>query len=161
VKSLDAKGLVAGCLMEGKLFLSRTEPNRVDHVEIDSGKMVKLCAIPKVAPKSFTVFPTQNRLYYSFDDTVHDLDMISGTARETNTPGTVVHGHPNQKYVFSFYRPQRDGGSGLVVIDGRVYEVRRGFDWLQSPLFKSVATPGELLLAEVRDNAASNGQHLA
>lgn len=161
VRSIDAKGLVAACLMEGKLFLSRTEPNRVDHIELDSGKVLKSYAIPKVAPKSFTVFPTQNRLYFSFNDTVHDLDMLNGEARETNTPGTVVHGHPNQKYVFSFYRPLREGSSGLVVIDGHVYETRRGFDWLQSPLFKSVATPGGLLLAEVRDNAASNGQRLA
>src|SRR5206468_5150139 len=142
VRSVEAKGLVAGCLMEGKLYLSRTEPNRIEHVDLEKGGAVKSYPMPKGAPRSFTVFPTQNRIFFSLNDTVHDFDMLGGGVRETNTPGTVVFGHPNQKYVFSFYRPQRNGGSGLVVIDGRVYETRRQFDWLQSPLFKSIATPG-------------------
>jgi S1-C subfamily serine protease/tetratricopeptide (TPR) repeat protein len=160
VKAVEATGLVAGCLMEGKLFLSRKSPDRIDQVEIDTGKQIKSYAMAKSAPTSFTVFPAQNHIYFCQDDAVHDYDMSSGNSKESNTPGTVVAGHPNQKYVFSFYRPKQQGGSGLVVVDGRVFEVRRGTNWLQCPLFKSVATPGGLLLAEVRDNAASNGQQL-
>ena len=63
--------------------------------------------MPKVALKSFAAFPTQNRIYFCFNDTVYD-PTCSAAPPETNTSGTVVIGHPNQIRL-QLPRPQSSG----------------------------------------------------
>ena len=160
VRKVEGMPIVGACLVDGSLYLSRSDPNRIDQVEVETGKTVKSYPLPKPAPATFAAFPAQNRVFFPNDGIVQQYDLATGRVRETNTPGQVVRGHPNQKFVFSYTKPERGSRNGYVVLDGRVYFVDRGFDWSQTTLFKSVLTPTGLLLAEVRDNAASNGGRL-
>lgn len=160
VRKIEGKPVVGACLIEGMLYLSRTDPNRIDQVEPETGRLVKSYPLPKPAPATFAVYPARNRAFFPNDGIVQQYDLTTGQVRETKTPGQVVRGHPGQKFVFSFTKPERGSRSGYVVLDGQLYYVDRGFSWIQTTLFKSVLTPTGLLLAEVRDNAASNGTRL-
>ncbi|WP_439625022.1 trypsin-like peptidase domain-containing protein [Gemmata sp.] len=157
-RQVETDPYLGACLVGGSLYLSRQGPDRVDQVDVETGKTLKSFELGKPAPATFAV--AHGRVFFPSGGIVHQYDTRTGEVRETNTPGTVVRGHPGQQFVFSYTKAERGGGRGFVVVDGRVFLVDRGLDWVQTTLFKSVVTPGGLLLAEARDNAASNGTRL-
>jgi S1-C subfamily serine protease/Tfp pilus assembly protein PilF/DNA-binding beta-propeller fold protein YncE len=153
--------LAAVCLVEGHLYVVSKEGAKVEKIEVESGKVAASYPL-KAVPNSLAVFPAQGKAYFPADDVVNELDLASGTVTKTKIPGQVVAGHPNQRFLYSYVKPDRRGGQGgRVIIEGNtLYFVNRGFDWLQSTLFKSVVVPKGLLLAEVRDNAAANASRM-
>lgn len=156
------KPLTAACLAEGHLYAASKDAAKIEKIEVESGKVAASYPL-KAVPSSLAVFPAQGRAYFPADDVLNEVDLATGTVTKTAIPGQAVVGHPNQRFLYSYVKPDRRGGQGgRVIIDGRtIYFVNRGFDWLQSTLFKSVVVPKGLLLAEVRDNAASNASRMS
>lgn len=150
----------AACLIAGELYFSRTGPDRIDRVDIPTGKVLDSTKLDVPAPASLAVAPARRRAFFPVDGIVHQFDFATGKSKATNSPGQAVAADPTQRFVYSYVKPDPAdrARSGFVVVDGRVFQVTRPFDWLQTTLFKSAITPGGLLLAEIRDNAASNGQ---
>jgi hypothetical protein len=156
------KPLACVCLAEGHLYGLPKDGAKIEKYEVESGKAAASYPL-KAVPNSLAVFPTQGRAYFPADDVVNEVELGSGVVTKTKIPGQAVVGHPNQRFLYSYVKPDRRGGQGgRVIIDGNtIYFVNRGFDRLQSTLFKSVVVPKGLLLAEVRDNAASNASRMS
>ncbi len=155
-----AKPVKAGCLAEGHLFVACADPARIDKLEVATGKVVASYPLKAAVPSSLAVFPTQGRAYFCADDVVLEMDLKTSNLVKTKVPGQVVAGHPGQRYLYSYIKPERRGGGGRMIIEGRTIYFNRGFNWLQSTLFKSVVVPRGLLLAEVRDNVCSNAARM-
>ncbi|MBA4191655.1 MAG: hypothetical protein C0467_27055 [Planctomycetaceae bacterium] len=160
VRKIETAAFVGACLVDGALYLSRTKPDRFDRVDVQTGKTLASHELDKPAPKTFFAAPARGRVFFPLDGVVHQFDMKSRKVTATNTPGHVVAGHPGQHIVYSYQKPDRQAPGGFVVIDGRVFQVARPVEWMQATLFASVITPTGLLLAEARDNAASNASRL-
>jgi S1-C subfamily serine protease/Tfp pilus assembly protein PilF len=156
-----AKAIVTGCLAGGHLYAVADSPVQVEKIDVLSGKVRKTWTLKGVtaAPTSLAAFPAQGRAYFASpgEQVVYEVDLKTGNVAKTSVPGQAVVGHPNQRYLYSYVKPDRKGGEGgRIIIDGQRMYFNRTFDWLQGTLFQSVVVPRGLLLAGVRDNAASN-----
>jgi S1-C subfamily serine protease len=161
-----ARPVVCGCLVAGHLYALADAPARVEKIDVLTGKVRETCALrgTALAATSLAAFPAQGRAYLAgpAEQIVYEVDLATGGVSRTSIPGQAVAGHPNQRYLYSYVKPDRRGGAGArIIIDGERLYFNRTFDWLQGTLFKSVVAPQGLLLAEVRDNAASNPQRLS
>ncbi len=156
VRKVETDSFIGACLVDGALYVSRTKPDRFDRIDVQTGKTLASHELGKPAPRTFFAAPARGRVFFPLDGIVHQFDMKSGKVTATNTPGHVVAGHPAQHIVYSYLKPDRRTPGGFVVVDGRVFQVARPVDWMQATLFASALTPTGLLLAEVRDNTASN-----
>ncbi len=160
-KVTAAKPLLASCLVQEHLYAVMNEPARIEMIEPLTGKVVTTYPLRTAAPTSLAVFPVQDRAYFPADQEVQELNLKTGAVSKTSIPGQVVAGHPSQRFLYSYVKPERRGaGGGRVIIDGRAVYFPNT-NWLQSTLFKSVVAPKGLLLADVRDNAASNAVRMS
>jgi S1-C subfamily serine protease/Tfp pilus assembly protein PilF len=151
-----SKPILASCLVQGSLYAAAREPNRIEQIEPLTGKVMTTYSLRSAPPSSLAVFPVQERAYFPVDQEVQELNLKSGAVSKSSIPGQVVIGHPNQRFLYSYIKPdRRSGGGGRVIIDGRAIYFPNT-NWQQSTLFKSVVAPKGLMLADVRDNAASN-----
>jgi S1-C subfamily serine protease/Tfp pilus assembly protein PilF len=157
------KPLPCASLAEGHLYAVSKDPVKLEQIEVATGKVIRSHALEQRVPSSVAVFPTQGRAYFAADRIVYELNLKTGTVTKTDLPGQVVLAHPNQRFLYSYVKPEQRGvGSGHIIIDGRPYFFQsRVQDWIQTTLFKAVLTPHGLLLAEVRDNAASNAARMS
>jgi hypothetical protein len=158
------KPLTCGCLAGGHLYAAAEGPARVEKIDVPTGKVLEAVTLKGVGtvPASLAAFPAQGRAYFPADQVLHEVDLKSGNVLRTTVPGQAVVGHPNQRYLYSYIKPDRRGGEGgRIIIDGQRIYFNRTFDWLQGTLFKAVVVPRGLLLAEVRDNASSNAQRMS
>jgi S1-C subfamily serine protease/Tfp pilus assembly protein PilF len=154
--------LACACLADGHLYAVFRDPPRIDKLEVATGKVVGTYALKSQVPTSLVVFPAHSRAYYAAERQVYGLDLKTGAVTRTNIPGQVVAGHPGQRFVYSFLKPERRGGGGHIIVDGRpIFFRTHQFDWAQTTLFKCVAAGGDLLLAEARDNVASNAWRMS
>jgi Tfp pilus assembly protein PilF len=165
VKKVEVpRQLTCGCLAGGHLYAAAEGPARVEKIEVATGKVLETFALKGAGtvPSSLAVFPAQGRAYFPADQVIYELDLKSGNSQRTSVPGQAVVGHPNQRYLYSYIKPDRRGGEGArIIIDGERVYFNRTFDWLQGTLFKSVVAPQGLLLAEVRDNVSSNAKRMS
>lgn len=151
------------CLAQGYLYAVTVNPTSIEKIEVASGKAVEKYSIAGQTPSSLAVLPTQQRAYFGAERVVHELNLKTGKIQKTNTPGQVVVAHPNQQSVYSWLKPERTGGgAGHVIINGKpVFFRSNTTDWLQTILFKSQIVSSGLLIAEVRENVASNARQLS
>ena len=155
------KPILAACLVQDHLYVAVNEPSRIDRLEPLSGKVAGTFPLRTPPPSSLAVFPVQGRAYFPSDQEIMELNLKNGAITKTSIPGQFVAGHPNQRYLYSYVKPERRGaGGGRVIIDGRPVFFANT-NWQQSTLFKSVVAPKGLLLASVRDNAASNAWRIS
>jgi S1-C subfamily serine protease len=155
--------LLCACLAEGHLYAVADDPLRIDKLDVESGKVEASYSLNAKAPSSLAVYPTQGVAFFPVDRVVHGISLKTGAVFKTDIPGQVVAGHPGQRFLYSFLKPEnRDSGPGYILIDGRpVFFRTRTLDWQQTTLFKSVVVPSGLLVAEVRENAASNAWRMS
>lgn len=155
--------IVCACLAEDRLYAVSNGPLRIEKIEVESGKVEATYTLNVKPPSSLAVYPTQGMAFFPVDRVVHALNLKTGGVSKTDIPGQMVAGHPSQRFLFSWIKPEnRDTGPNYILIDGRpVFFRTRTVDWLQSTLFKSVVVPGGLVLAEVRENAASNAARMS
>jgi S1-C subfamily serine protease/Tfp pilus assembly protein PilF len=157
-----SKPIVSACLAEGFLYVASNEPSKIEKIDVATGKVAATYSLKVPPPTTIAVYPTQGRAYFCGDDVVLEMDLKTGGIGKTTVPGNFVAGHPNQRYLYSYIKPERrGGGTGHVIINGRPVYFHRQFDWLQCTMFKSVVVHRGLLLAEVRDNAASNAARMS
>jgi tetratricopeptide (TPR) repeat protein len=158
--------IISACLAEGHLYVVSRDPFRLDKLSIEiasgtppSSKVIETVSLGTQGPTSVAVFPSQSLAFYPAEGVLHGINLKTSRVFKTDIPGQVVVGHPNQRYVYSFVKPERrgGGGSGQIIINGRpIIFQSRVVNWLQTSLFEAAVTPGGLLLAAVRDNVASN-----
>jgi S1-C subfamily serine protease/Tfp pilus assembly protein PilF len=157
--------IVSACLAGDHLYALTAAPAKVLQLEAATGKEVKATALkgPPARASSLAVLPAQGLALFCASDLVYGARLDTGGVFKSDIPGQQVVVHPNQRDVYSSVKPERGGGGGggFVIVDGRPYYFRRNFDWLQTTLFHSVLTPTGLLLAGVRENAASNARRLS
>jgi S1-C subfamily serine protease len=138
VRRVPAAGSILGsCLVGGRLYAVANNPARIDVITPETGTVVASHPLKGQAPTSLAVFPAFARAYFPAGGLVQELDLKSGAVTKTELPGEVVIGDPRQRFVFSY------------IVS---YQVR----WRPTTLFKAVVEQKDLLLAEFRENAASN-----
>jgi S1-C subfamily serine protease/Tfp pilus assembly protein PilF len=137
-----------GCLAEGFLYLAANNPARIDRLEPLAGKVAKTYPLKNFVPTSMAVFPhpvlspdglggTAGVAFFPLGTTIHALDFANGSLSKTDLSGEAVVGHPGQQFVFSYLKSMRTR-------------------WRQTTLAKAAIRPGELAMAGIRVNAASN-----
>jgi S1-C subfamily serine protease/DNA-binding beta-propeller fold protein YncE len=157
------KPILCACLSEGHLYAVTSNPLQINKIDASRGKVLQTYAVHGSLPTSLTVFPTQGRAFLAMDRMVHDLNLRSGRISKTDIPGEALAGDPGQRFLYTYLKPEdRGGGGGHIIINGRpIFFQPRVIDYLQTTLFKAVVAPEGLLIAEVRDNAASNAARLS
>lgn len=164
VTKVTGPGKYAGvCLAGGHLYFLVEGPARILELDVNTGKTVSTVALrgAPAGPSSLAVLPAHGLAYFCANEDVQAVRLGNGMVTRTDIPGQVVAAHPNQRILYSYLKPKRAEGGGVVVINGRRYLIRRGFDWLQTTLYQSVVTSTGLLLAAVRENAASNANRMS
>jgi S1-C subfamily serine protease/Tfp pilus assembly protein PilF len=150
--------IAAACLADGSLYtLTNGSPLKIEKLEVETGKSKETFTLKgNGSASSLAVLPARGLAFFCADRVVVGANLKTGAVVKSDVPGQVVVAHPNQRYLYSYVKPERQPG-GYILIDGRPVLFRpRGQDWLQTTLFKSVVTPAGPLLAEVRENVASN-----
>jgi S1-C subfamily serine protease len=130
--------LVCACLADGALYAVPNGAARIDEITVETGKVARSYPLKNIVPLSLAVFPARGMAYFPASGNVHALSLKTGQIFRTEVPGEMVVAAPGQEFVFSSLKAKRNR-------------------WLQTLMMKSVAVPGGLLPASVRDNAASNG----
>jgi S1-C subfamily serine protease/Tfp pilus assembly protein PilF len=154
--------LRCACLAGGHLYAAADEPSRIVKIEPETGKVLATHLLKTAAPTSLAVFPVQGRAWFPIGRDLHELNLRTGALAKTDVPGQVIVGDPSQRFLYSYVKPDIRRSGGVVIIRGRPVRWRStGGGSLQTTLFKAVVTPGGLLLAEARGNAASNGNRLS
>jgi S1-C subfamily serine protease len=142
-RKIPAAGPILGtCLAGGSLYVLAKNPARIDVITPETGTVVATHPLNVETPRSLAVFPAFARAYFPAGGLVQQLDLKTGAVTRTGQPADVVIGDPRQRFVFSY-----------VVGERR--------QWLPTTLFKAVVVPEDLLLAEFRENAASNGVRIS
>jgi S1-C subfamily serine protease/Tfp pilus assembly protein PilF len=151
------------CLADGHLYFLLDGPARIVKLDVSSGKTVgrvNLRGAPSGA-SGLVVLPAHGLAYFCADEDVQAVRMSDGMVSRTDIPGQVIAAHPNQRILYSYLKPKREAGGGVVVINGRRYFIRRKFDWLQTTVFQSVVTSNGPLLAAMRENVSSNANQMS
>lgn len=158
--------VACGAMTDGKLYLIVGKTPTLCRVEPMTGQVLRSLKIKlSTSPRSVAVLPAHRAAYVPVKRALHRVDLMTGKATETDIDGQFVVAHPSQKFVYSFLKPERGarGRSVMMLVDGRPVYVQFGggrMDWTQSRLFRSVVVPSGLILAGVRDNAASNARRI-
>src|SRR5260370_12755803 len=150
--------IATACLADGFLYaLSNGNPSKIEKLEVETGKVRETFPLQGGGPAaSLAVLPAHGLAFFSADRSIIGVRLKSGVVFKTDIPGQGVVARPSQRFVYSYLKPERRAG-GYILIDGRpVYFRAGGQDWVQTTLFKSVVVPNGLLLAEIRENTASN-----
>lgn len=163
-RRLAAPGQVScASVRQGRIFAALASPLRLAEIRPDTGAVVQSWDLPENPPASLAVLPSRGLAFCAdLGGTVTGLNLRSGKAIPTEIPGMQVVASPDEQFLFTFTKDLSDLQlGGQLVIDGRPIFFRpASTSWHQSTLFKSLIHDGGLLLAEVRENAASNGQRL-
>ena len=133
--------IVCTCLAGGRLYAAANDPPRIDVIVPETGVVASSYSL-KDRPTSLAVFPGFSRAFFPAAGFVQDLNLKTGAVTKTPVPGDVVTGHPDPRYVFTYFKDDRNR-------------------WHPCSLIKAVATPSGLLTAEIRDNAAANGSRMS
>ena len=151
------------CLVEGSLYAVSPNPMTIEKIDVATGKSSTKYSLTGQTVSSLAVLPTQERAYFGSDRIIHELNLKTGKITKTSIPGQLVVAHPTEQFVYSLLMPERaGGGGGHVIINGRPVFFHTGFtDWMHSILFKGRVVPSGLLLAEVRENVASNAKRMS
>lgn len=157
-KVMAPNAISAACLADGHLYIAAGE--KLEKLEVTTGKSLQSVPL-KAKPASLTVLPAQGLAFFSSEGVIHSLNLRTGNVSKTDLPGHLVVSHPNQKFIYSCLRPERRGQGGYIIINGRMLPLHSTSDWLQATLFKGVVTPTGVLLAEARENVASNARRLS
>ncbi len=148
------------CLTENALYAVLGKV--IAKIEVATGKQTANYSIGDHAATSLAVLPTQNRAYFAADKVIHEVNLKTAKIQKTAIPGQLVVAHPNQQSVFTWLRPERIGGGGHIIVNGKPMFFRTGtIDWSQTLLFKAQLVSSGLLVAEVRENVASNAVQMS
>ena len=161
---IQTEGRIAcGCVTGDRLYVVTSEPSELREVVALSGKSLHVQPLTGVPPSTIAVFPSKGAAYFPRGRAVHRLDLSSGVESDTRLPGEFVRVNPAERFLFTFTKPPpRALQEGMVIINGRPFIIRRRgpVDWSQTTLFKYMVTESGLLLAEAREDSASNGVDL-
>ncbi len=157
--------IVSACLAGDSLYTASDNPPRVEKRAVATGQVIATHPLTMPPPHSIAVLPSRSVAYFPHEHVLHGLDLSTGRIVKTDIPGDEVVAHPNQPWVFSYLRPERrTRTSGHILVNGKpiFFHIDNAtIDWEQATLFKAVAVPAGLLLAEVRENIASNAWHMS
>jgi tetratricopeptide (TPR) repeat protein len=157
--------VTCGVLAGGKLYVAGVTKPQLLQLDPTTGKLLKALDFQGPTPTSIAVFPYRNRAYFPVQRRVYGLDLTTGRRFSTDMPGQVVAGHPTEALLYSFVKPsaRHESPFGTIFIGGRpvTYHLTpRRYSMTPTTLFQSYVAGDKLLLAGVRDNAASNGYHI-
>jgi S1-C subfamily serine protease/Tfp pilus assembly protein PilF len=148
------------CMAGGHLyFLQDGKPSRILQQDVTSGKTVATIELrgSTTGASSLVVLPAHALAFFCAGEIVHFVRLATGEVGRTEIPGQVLAGHPNQRILYSYLKPKRNVGGGMVLVNGKPVYFRKGpLDWQQTTLFQSVVTPTGPLLSAMRENVASN-----
>lgn len=135
-----------GCLVSGRLFLVLGGPPRLCEVDVPSGAVRSTLALGDYAPKNVAVLPSRGVAYFPRDSAIHRLDLGSGEIQSTKRPAIHVRADPREEYLYAIIKPEFRATPFYFV------EQPSG-----TTLFVFRVLENALVLAAVRENAASNG----
>jgi S1-C subfamily serine protease len=165
VHRVDAGAVVTGaCLVDGQLYVSTAEPPEIRQLDARNGKVIHRTPIHGPAPQTLAVFPSKSLAFYPVGQHVHRVELQTGSDEDTGQPGQFVRADPLGKFLYAFTKPIRQApDEGMILLNGHPIFIRRNapMDWSQTTLFQYVVTSGRLLLAQLRENSASNADNLA
>lgn len=164
VRRLAAPGqMICATVRQGRIFAVLASPSRLVELEVETGAVLRSWDLPGNPPASLAVLPSRGMAFScGGGGVVTGLNLRSGKAVETEIPGMQIVASPDEQFVFTFTKDLSDlEMGGHFLIDGRpVFFQPSRTSWHQSTLFKALVHDSGLLLAEMRENAASNGLHL-
>jgi len=155
-------GAVAG----GRLFLLSDKPARIDQVHPLTGKVERSFDLGGRNPGSIAPLPSKGLIFFSSKGMVYGLHMKTGILRDMKTPGHYIAADPDETFLFAMtVHSPRAPETGDILLDGEPVffpgnQVARGVEWSQVTLMRYILAHGNLLLADVRLNAASNGSSI-
>ena len=157
---------VCACLAGGTLYVVSAKQPRAYALEPLTGRVARQISLGSRSPRCLAVFPSRDVAYFPVDRTVHGVKLSTGRLFATDIPGQHVAGHPDQRFLYSFVKPDPGAGHviGHVIIGGRPvrYHIRPVGRAAMAPttLFRAVLVEDGLLLSGVRDNASANGYRI-
>src|SRR5207249_5351890 len=101
--------LRASCLVEGSLYAVSNDPAKIEKLDPPTGNATESYALNSHLPSSLAVFPAQSSAYFAPGRVVHHLNLKTGVIHPTDIPGEAVVGHPNQRFLYSYLRPEQSG----------------------------------------------------
>ena len=166
IKKIDLQGTPrAATFVGGRLFVSITSPHRIAELDVKSGDEIQRWQLTEAAPKSLAVAPKHNMAFYCNNGVIRILDMKTGQQTMSRFDVTKVVSDPKQNCVYAFRTPPGKSNQqrGHFLIRGKpVYFTieNEQFDWSQSTMFKFLIGRKQLLISQVRINAASNAKDM-
>ena len=151
--------------VDDRLFLSITSPHRIAEFDIAEGKELKSWELDTESPRSFAVAPAKKLAFLSNGGQIQILDLESGKQSVSEFQATEITSDPKQEFVFGFRRPAYKSNEehGQLLIRGKpIYFTIRNkeFNWSHSTLMRFRICEKDLLLSQLRIQAASNARSL-
>jgi tetratricopeptide (TPR) repeat protein len=154
---IPAPGTIyAEAAVGGELYLVVSDPPRLVRVASDHSA-ARTWPLPELV-NSIAVAPAQALAVFPQRGVVQTLDLDSGAVEPTSFSSTAVESDPQQRFVYSFVRP--DIQTGNIMVDGQPFFFTVRDEWLQSTIYRYAIAGKKLLLASMRLNAASNAHAL-
>jgi len=152
-------------VVDGRLFLSISSPHRIAEFDIGTGKEIKSWELTSGSPRSFAVAPDKGLAFLCNGGPIQILDLKSGKESGSEFRATEIASDPKQEFVFAFRRPpyKANERQGQFLIRGKpiYFTVRNAeFEWSHSSLMRFRICEKDLLLSQIRLQAASNAQRL-
>ncbi len=161
LKQVKVKSKIQAAHLVGqRLYLVLSDPGRLETVDPLTGKTSASVSLGDMSPKTIAVVPSHSTAYFPIKKEIRRLDMSTGRTFSTDVPGQHVAAGPNQRFIFSYVKPDYQHPQHIIINGRPVFIRSTRTDWTQSTLFKSLVVPGGLQLAEVRENAASNAYRI-
>ncbi len=159
VSRVRAPGAItAACCIAGKFYVAIHQPASLLRLSIPSGRILDRWNLPKAAPASLAVLPSQDLAIFPLGSILHTYDLTNRRLTKTDFGSTGVVADPLQRFCYSYVHPGRKN-VGVVIIDGRPVVFDTG-SWLQTSLFKYAVAKRQPQPAAFRINAASNGRQI-
>lgn len=152
-----ADTVACACLTTDALYLVAGTPAHLLKVNPVNNVVLSTIELAGNQPESIAVCPLQHTAYFPSNGGISSIDLETGKISTTNLPGDYVVISPDQQYLFSYLKATNEEPD--INIFSKQPE-RRSRYTKQTTLIKGRIVAGGVLLAELRENAASVVQHL-